>query len=185
MLTCISRWSCHPFTLSTPVLSIANGVLQDLPDVLEQALRVYAMLGALLIALVETEWERLLVLFRFCQYWVGRASVQAWPPLLPFAMAPHWLLSPLACRCFMSQTEREYAAVYGRLAFNVLCIAAHAQVFIALLTFKMATTEGRSCDPTDPHRTCDFNKSLELYRFASALALLTCALSSCHVLAGP
>ncbi len=49
-----------------------------------------------------------------------------------------------------------------------------AQIFIALLTFKMATSEGRSCNPDMPDRSCDFNKSLELYRFAAAVALLGC-----------
>ena len=53
--------------------------MQDLPDVLDQALRVYAMLGALLVALVETEWERVLQLFRVTQYWMGRALVQVFP----------------------------------------------------------------------------------------------------------
>ena len=38
----------------------------------------------------------------------------------------------------------------------------------------MATSEGRSCNPDMPDRSCDFNKSLELYRFASAVALLGC-----------
>ena len=50
--------------------------VQDLPSVLEQALRVYAALGALLIALVETEWERIFQLFRFAQVWIGRALMQ-------------------------------------------------------------------------------------------------------------
>ena len=50
------------------------------------------------------------------------------------------------------------------------------QIFVALLTFKMATAEGRACTKSDdPERSCDFNKSLELYRFSSALALLGCA----------
>ena len=50
------------------------------------------------------------------------------------------------------------------------------QIFVALLTFKIATAEGRTCGATDPpDRSCDFNKSLELYRFASAMALLGCA----------
>lgn len=47
-----------------------------MPAVLEQALRVYAALGALLIALVETEWERLFQLFRFAEAWIGRALMQ-------------------------------------------------------------------------------------------------------------
>ena len=38
----------------------------------------------------------------------------------------------------------------------------------------MATSEGRSCNPDMPDRSCDFNKSLELYRFAAAVALLGC-----------
>ena len=58
------------------------------------------------------------------------------------------------------------------------CRSAHqrqnvcVQIFVALLTFKMATAEGRSCDPMNPHRSCDFNKTLEVYRFASAMTLL-------------
>ncbi len=50
--------------------------MQGLPDVLEQAMRVYAMLGALLIVLIELELERLLWLFRFAEYWIGRSQVQ-------------------------------------------------------------------------------------------------------------
>ena len=50
--------------------------VQGLPDVLEQAMRVYAILGALLIVLIELELERLLWLFRFAEYWIGRAQVQ-------------------------------------------------------------------------------------------------------------
>ena len=52
---------------------------QGLPDVLEQAMRVYAMLGALLIVLIELELERLLWLFRFAEYWIGRSQVQVGP----------------------------------------------------------------------------------------------------------
>ena len=37
---------------------------------------MYALLGALLIALVETEWERIFQLFRFAQAWIGRALMQ-------------------------------------------------------------------------------------------------------------
>lgn len=46
------------------------------------------MLGALLIALVELEWERLVALIRFTHYWTGRAVLQvretrpSSPPLL-------------------------------------------------------------------------------------------------------
>lgn len=50
--------------------------LQDLKDVLDQALCVCAMMGALLIALVELEWERLVALIRFTHYWIGRAVLQ-------------------------------------------------------------------------------------------------------------
>ena len=50
--------------------------MQGLPDVLEQAMRVYAILGALLIVLIELELERLLWLFRFAEYWIGRSQIQ-------------------------------------------------------------------------------------------------------------
>jgi len=50
--------------------------VQGLPDVLEQAMRVYAIGGALLIVLIELELERLLWLFRFAEYWIGRAQIQ-------------------------------------------------------------------------------------------------------------
>ena len=39
-------------------------------------MRVYAMLGALLIVLIELELERLLWLFRFAEYWIGRSQIQ-------------------------------------------------------------------------------------------------------------
>jgi amino acid transporter len=89
---------------------------------LDQALRVFGLLGAVLVAVIEIEWERLLLLVRFTEYWVGRAVVQ---------------------------------------------------VFIALLTFKMASPAGKDCkDPSG--KDCDFHQSLELYRFVSAMALLGC-----------
>ncbi len=43
---------------------------------LDQALRVFGLLGAVLVAVIEIEWERLLLLVRFTEYWVGRAVVQ-------------------------------------------------------------------------------------------------------------
>lgn len=95
--------------------------ITDAPGLLDQALRVFGLLGAVLVAVVEIEWERFLRLVRFTEYWVGRAIVQ---------------------------------------------------VFIALLTFKMASAEGKHC--SESGKSCDFHQSLELYRFVSAMALLGC-----------
>ncbi len=39
-------------------------------------MRVYAIGGALLIVLIELELEKLLWLFRFAEYWIGRAQIQ-------------------------------------------------------------------------------------------------------------
>lgn len=70
---------------------------QDLAAVLEQALRVYAALGALLIALVETEWERLFVLIRFAEAWIGRALLQV---RLECRAVKVWGLSAPCCGAF-------------------------------------------------------------------------------------
>lgn len=49
---------------------------QNAEGLLDQALRVFGLLGAVLVAVIEIEWERLLQLVRFTEYWVGRAVVQ-------------------------------------------------------------------------------------------------------------
>lgn len=51
--------------------------MQNAEGLLDQALRVFGLLGAVLVAVIEIEWERLLQLVRFTEYWVGRAIVQA------------------------------------------------------------------------------------------------------------
>lgn len=43
---------------------------------LDQALRICGLLWAVIIAIIEVEWERVLLLIRFTEYWVGRSILQ-------------------------------------------------------------------------------------------------------------
>lgn len=126
-------WFCRFLNIGTALSAVlcaisygmALAVYQPITNaegLLDQALRVFGLVGALLVAVVEIELETIIGLVRFTEYWSGRAIVQ---------------------------------------------------VFMALLTFKMASPAGKDCkDPTG--KDCDFHQSLELYRFVSAMALLSC-----------
>jgi hypothetical protein len=50
--------------------------LQNAEGLLDQALRVFGLVGALLVAVVEIELETIISLVRFTEYWSGRAIVQ-------------------------------------------------------------------------------------------------------------
>jgi hypothetical protein len=50
--------------------------LQNAEGLLDQALRVFGLLGAVLVAVVEVELEAIISLVRITEYWSGRAIVQ-------------------------------------------------------------------------------------------------------------
>jgi hypothetical protein len=50
--------------------------LQNAEGLLDQALRVFGLLGAVLVAVVEIELEAIISLVRITEYWSGRAIVQ-------------------------------------------------------------------------------------------------------------
>ena len=49
---------------------------QNAEGLLDQALRVFGLLGAVLVAVVEIELEAIISLVRITEYWSGRAIVQ-------------------------------------------------------------------------------------------------------------
>lgn len=53
-----------------------DAALQNAEGLLDQALRVFGLLGAVLVAVVEIELEAIIGLVRFTEYWSGRAIVQ-------------------------------------------------------------------------------------------------------------
>lgn len=59
----------------------------NMSGILDQVLRVAGLLGAMMIAIIESEWEPLLNLFRFAEYWVGRSIMQIFIALFTFKMA--------------------------------------------------------------------------------------------------
>ncbi len=91
--------------------------MQNAEGLLDQALRVFGLLGALLVAVIEIEWERLLQLVRFTEYWVGRAIVQA-------RLGPLFLFVYDMTTCQRQQTVR-LSLLLGRcLAVAVMGLAA-------------------------------------------------------------
>ena len=50
--------------------------LQNAEGLLDQALRVFGLLGAVSLVIIEVEWERVLLLVHFAEYWVGRSVIQ-------------------------------------------------------------------------------------------------------------
>mmetsp|Transcript_20645 Transcript_20645/g.62199 ORF Transcript_20645/g.62199 Transcript_20645/m.62199 type:complete len:224 (+) Transcript_20645:367-1038(+) len=61
--------------------------VENVNGMLDQALRVFGLLWAVIIAIIEIEWERILLLIRFTEYWVGRSILQIFTALLTFKMA--------------------------------------------------------------------------------------------------
>ena len=58
------------------VCTCCNLCSQNAEGLLDQALRVFGLVGALLVAVVEVELETIISLVRFTEYWSGRAIVQ-------------------------------------------------------------------------------------------------------------
>lgn len=71
----LRRWSA---TLSSTVFndSFPNRLVQDLTSFLEQSLRVFGIFTALVVVLVESEWQRFMAQIRMLENWVARSVFQ-------------------------------------------------------------------------------------------------------------
>lgn len=124
---------------------------QDLGRIYQQLIRMFSAVLALVVILVETEWEKFLALVRVFEYWVVRG-----------------LLQVNNSSCLFSQSFPHHGATIScRPPLRRGCSSPPCeQVFLALLTLELATAGGDS----------DFSKSVRLYRMVSGFSMLACGM---------